>query len=124
MARKRILIVEDEIVSAMFLRRVLEQLGYAVTGIVSNGEAAVQQAQEQRPHLLLVDVRLRGRLDGIAAAKQIKDLTGIGSIIVSACGKGELMGEYGLSVEFPYLRKPIAEDQLEAALETAFAGGT
>lgn len=124
MPRRRILIVEDEIVSALFLRSVLEQLGYAVTGIVSDGEEAIRQALRERPHLLLVDVRLRGRLDGIAAARQVRHLTGIGSIIVSACTKAELRGEHGMSVEFPYLRKPIAEDQLEAALQSAFADRT
>jgi CheY-like chemotaxis protein len=124
MSRRRILIVEDEIVSAMFIRSVVEQIGYGVTAIVATGEEAIEAALSERPDLILVDVRLTGTINGIVAARRIKDLTGIGSIIVSAYGLAELRKDYDLDDEFLYLRKPVVEDQLEAALRAVFEDDT
>lgn len=69
----RILIVEDEILVGMMLKKKIEQQGYFVYDVATSGEAAVSVALEQRPDLLFMDVSLPGELDGVEAARQIKE---------------------------------------------------
>jgi len=66
----KLMIVEDEAIAALFLRSTLERLGYAVTSVVDNGEQAVQQAADERPDVVLMDIRLRGSMDGVEAASR------------------------------------------------------
>jgi CheY-like chemotaxis protein len=72
MADARILIVEDEHIIAWDLERRLTRLGYAVLGIVSSGQDAIEKALELRPDLILMDIRLPGNMDGIEAAERIR----------------------------------------------------
>ncbi len=67
----RILIVEDEPVTAMNERMILEKLGYSVAGIAASGAEAVRMAGQFKPDLILMDVTLDGDLDGIGAAGRI-----------------------------------------------------
>lgn len=67
----RILIVEDEFILAMNLKENLEWLGYTVVDIVDSGETAIEKATELRPDLVLMDIKLRGEIDGIEAAGEI-----------------------------------------------------
>lgn len=80
----RILIVEDEAITAMHLEAVLEELGHDVCAIEATGEGAITAAARHLPDLVLMDVRLAGRMDGIAAAATIRNGYGIPSLIVTA----------------------------------------
>ncbi|MBI4682590.1 MAG: response regulator [Nitrospirae bacterium] len=71
MTRKRIMVVEDEGITAMRIKRSLEEMGYAVTSTVFTGEEAVKKVEEDNPDLILMDIVLRGKMDGIEAARQI-----------------------------------------------------
>src|SRR5437868_14497557 len=73
MPQARILIVEDETIVAMDLSATLRRLGYAVVGMVGTGAAAVEWAELHRPDLVLLDIRLKGPMDGIAAATTIHE---------------------------------------------------
>ena len=68
----RILIVEDETVAAWYLQEALENMEHKVVGSVASGEEAIQVAGEMQPTLILMDIRLQGEIDGIAAAEQIR----------------------------------------------------
>lgn len=68
---KRILIVEDEAISAMLLARTLADIGYSVAKIVATGEDAIESAETDRPDIIAMDIRLAGKLDGIDAASAI-----------------------------------------------------
>jgi CheY-like chemotaxis protein len=68
----RVLIVEDERLIARALERQLQGLGYSVVALVSTGEEAIHQAFENRPHIVLMDIRLRGQMDGIEAVATIR----------------------------------------------------
>lgn len=72
MMATRILIVEDEILVARDLEQQLTALGYQVAGIAATGALALQLVAEMQPHLILMDIRLQGALDGIATAEQIR----------------------------------------------------
>jgi CheY-like chemotaxis protein len=67
----RILIVEDENIIALDIRSMLEDLGYMVSAIVSSGEESIQQASKNKPDLVLMDIKLKGSLDGVSAGREI-----------------------------------------------------
>src|SRR5438045_9543860 len=69
----RILVVEDEAIVAMDIANILRRLGYAVIDVVSRGESAVAIATSTRPDLVLMDIRLKGNIDGIEAARRLRD---------------------------------------------------
>ena len=71
MGNERIMIVEDESIVAMGIKHKLEDLGYKVVGIVATGEKAVETALETKPDIILMDIVLKGDMDGIEAAQQI-----------------------------------------------------
>lgn len=67
----KIMIVEDENIIALDIRSMLEDLGYLVSDIVASGEESIQKASKKRPDLVLMDVKLKGSIDGVSAGKQI-----------------------------------------------------
>jgi CheY-like chemotaxis protein len=71
MSKNTILIVEDEAIIAYDLRSKVERLGYEVVGITATGEEAIELARLHRPLLVLMDIKLAGEMDGIAAAQHI-----------------------------------------------------
>ena len=81
---RKILIVDDEVVVAEDIRRLLRSLGYTVVGVVSSGSDAVHQAGAHRPDLILMDVKLKGPIDGIDAARTIHAQYGIPVIYLTA----------------------------------------
>jgi len=68
MTEERILIVEDEYIVAMGIKRMLKNMGYTLAGIASSGEEAVNKAESTFPDLVLMDIMLKGELNGIEAA--------------------------------------------------------
>ncbi|HSJ67542.1 MAG TPA: response regulator [Anditalea sp.] len=84
MNKIRILIVEDEMILAANISLQLIKLGYEVTGIETRGEDAIHHAIDNNPDLILMDIRLKGRLDGIATAKAIQQKKAIPLIYLSA----------------------------------------
>jgi CheY-like chemotaxis protein len=67
----KIMIVEDENIIALDIRSMLEDLGYLVSDIVASGEESIQKASKKRPDLVLMDVKLKGSIDGVSAGEQI-----------------------------------------------------
>ena len=69
--KAKILVVEDEPIVAMHTKQRLERMGYKVTGVASSGDEAIQQVQKTRPDLIIMDVHLQGKMDGVETAEQI-----------------------------------------------------
>jgi CheY-like chemotaxis protein len=67
----KIMIVEDENIIALDIRSMLEDLGYLVSDIVSSGEESIQKASKKKPDLVLMDIKLKGRIDGVSAGEEI-----------------------------------------------------
>lgn len=72
-----ILLVEDEILVGMMLQKKLRSYGYEVSDVITSGEEAVERARVESPDLLFMDVALPGRIDGVEAARQIKEFLDI-----------------------------------------------
>ncbi len=81
MANEKILVVEDEGIVVLHIKKTLEKLGYVVADIASTGDDAIMKAMECRPDLVLMDVVLKGAVDGVDAAEKIRALFGIPVIL-------------------------------------------
>ncbi len=116
MAEGRILVVEDEHIVAMGIRMMLKNLGYTVTGIVSSGEAAITQAESTLPDLVLMDIMLKGDLDGIEASKEIITRLGIPVIYLTACSDRKVL-ERIWNTGSGYIVKPFDEKDLKKGID-------
>jgi CheY-like chemotaxis protein len=112
----RLLVVEDEAIAALFLRHTLERLGHQIVAVVDSGEEAVEVALRERPDLVLMDIRLRGDLDGVDAANRIRAEGGIRSLFISAYAEAEIKQRYRYPGEFLLISKPVMEYELVDAL--------
>lgn len=106
----RILVVEDEKIIQLDLRYQLEQLGYVVAGVASTGEEAIAKAAQLAPDLVLMDVRLKGAMDGIEAATRIRAAREVPVIYLTAQDKVQPR---------PCLQKPFRSGDLERAVAAA-----
>ncbi|MGI0488605.1 response regulator [Pantanalinema rosaneae CENA516] len=115
----QILVVEDEQVIAINLRESLESLGYGVPALAATGAAAIAKATELRPDLVLMDIRLKGEMDGIQAAEQIWQTLQIPVIYVTGHSDQSTLERAKVTAPFGYILKPIGEKELYIAIETA-----
>lgn len=117
--RPKILIVEDEIIIAMDLQCTLKDLGYNFSEIVSSGEESIKKASLLLPDVVLMDIKLRGRIDGVKAAERIYKRFKIPIIYVSAYSDEETLKRMNKVKNFGYLNKPFEERKLKKVLEKA-----
>jgi putative two-component system response regulator len=117
--KKRILIVEDETIIARDIQGKLESLGYEAAAIVSSGEEAIAKAGELRPDLVLMDIVIKGDIDGIEAARQIKDNYNIPVVYITAYADEKTLGRAMITDPFGYLIKPFEERELHSTIEMA-----
>jgi signal transduction histidine kinase len=115
----RILIAEDERITAQHLRQSLTRFGYEVIGVTSSGPATIEEAAQKLPDLLLADIGLKGHLDGITAATQIREQWHIPTIFLTAYADSETIKRAQLAEPYGYLIKPFDEDELHATIEIA-----
>lgn len=113
----RILIVEDESIVAKDIQNSLKGMGYEVVGIVASGTDAVLKAAELNPDLILMDVMLRGEMDGIEAAKQIHLKNRIPVIYLTAYTDDNTFGRAKVSEAYGYLLKPFEDRELRTTIE-------
>lgn len=113
-----ILIVEDEAIVALDIRKSLESLGYHITGIASTGEEALTLARETRPDLVIMDIVLPGKMDGIETAKQIHAETDSPIIYLTAHSDRATVERATETMQYGYLVKPITTNELYSAIET------
>jgi len=115
----KILIVDDEAVITTQLEERLTSMGYEVAGMASSGEAAVEMAQHLKPDLILMDIVMRGKIDGIAAAQIIKEKQDIPVIFLTGYTENHFI-ERAKGVEpYGYIVKPFQEREIKASIEVA-----
>ena len=115
----RILVVEDESIVALDIQDRLESLGYEVPITVASGEKAIEQAGVLRPDLVLMDIQLQGRMDGVEAADEIRRLFGIPVIYLTANADHPTVERAKVTEPFGYVIKPFEERELHTTIEVA-----
>ena len=119
MQRFKILIVEDEYIERQAYKIALELAGYVVCGSVSSGEEAIEQAEFEKPDIVIMDIALDGEMDGIEAAKHMISSFGIPVIYVTGYWDEDDKMRAGVSKEHEYLVKPIDSSTLVNAIAAA-----
>src|SRR5664279_3980692 len=115
----RILLVEDELIVAMDIQQRLELLNYQVVGQAVSGEEAVRLAKELDPNLILMDIKLRGPMDGIEAASQIRAFSEVPIIYLTAFADENTLKKAKLIGASGYLIKPFEDSELRSNIEMA-----
>jgi len=119
MTHSRILIVEDEAIIAADLQRRLSRMGCEVVGMAASGEDAVRLATTLKPELILMDINLRGEMDGTQAAQQLRTQLQLPVVYLTASSGTSVVKRAKLTDAFGYLLKPIDERLLQITIEMA-----
>ncbi len=119
MKKPRVLIVEDEFITAMDLQTQLEDLGYLVNGRVQSAEEALSLVRSQPFDLILMDIMLRGEKTGIEAASEIRSEFRTPVIYLTATTAPQLLAQAKTSEPFGFLMKPFQKNELRANIEMA-----
>jgi diguanylate cyclase (GGDEF)-like protein len=119
MTASRVLVVEDEAIVATDIAGTLRGLGCLVTAVAASGEAAIEAAEAMRPDLVLMDIRLKGDIDGVKAAREIGDRFGIPVVYLTAHADEQTLRRAKVTQPFGYILKPFDERDLYVAIEIA-----
>ena len=120
-ARKRILIVEDETITALHLCKDLDRLGYQVSGSATSGEEAVLLAEQLNPDLVIMDVKLAGKMDGVEASQRIQEKRAVPVVYLTSYPDVFLPGVNRMQQPGLCLSKPFSSPALEKTIEIALA---
>jgi two-component system, response regulator PdtaR len=118
--KHRILIAEDEAIIRLDLKEMLEEEGLDVVGEAADGEAAIRLAKEEKPDLVIMDIKMPG-MDGLAAAERIVE-EGLGAVLIlTAFSQKDLVQRAAEAGAMGYLVKPFQKSDLMPAIEVALA---
>ncbi len=110
------LIVEDEIIIALDVKNILKSLGISISGIVSSGEESIKKVPQVRPHFILMDIKLNGKMDGIHAAEKIYYKYKIPSIFLTAYGDELTLKRIRETKLFYFITKPFSEYEITQSI--------
>jgi|SRR5579883_1529564 len=115
----KVLIVEDEYILAANLSETLEALGYVVTGMADSLITTLQQVEQDRPDVVLMDIWLHGSQDGIGIATLLWDMFQVPTVYLTSNSDRATFNRAYASLPFGYLLKPVRETELVAAINLA-----
>ena len=113
----KILVIEDEMIIAAKISMQLSNFGYEVTGILPRGEEAFQHIEENKPDIILLDINLKGKLDGIETALQIQKLANIPIIYLTANSDESTFNRAKITKPAAFISKPFKQLDLQRAIE-------
>jgi len=113
----RILLVEDENIVAMDIKNMLMELGYLVCGPVSSGPEAIKSVKEKNPGLVLMDIRLKGEMDGIEASKRIHKIINIPIIYMTSYTDDQTFNRAKKTNPQGYLIKPLEKFEIKNIID-------
>lgn len=119
MSNLRILIVDDERLIAAAVQEMLKFLGHSVADVAVSAEEALQKAASMRPDLVLMDIRLKGEMDGIEAATAIRAEYGIPVVFLTAHADAAMRERAEATSPYGYIVKPFKVADIRAAIEGA-----
>jgi PAS domain S-box-containing protein len=119
MSDVRILVVEDESVVAKDIQWSLKSLGYIICGWASSGTEAVEKVKELQPDLVLMDIVLKGDMDGVQASDYIRTRFGVPVVYLTAYADENTLERAKLTEPFGYILKPFEERELHTTIEVA-----
>lgn len=116
---KKVLIVEDDLIIAMVIENMVKDLGHEVIGKTSTGEEAVDMALDLKPDIILMDIRLKGEMDGIEAVSKIREKMNIPVIYITG-NSDQLNKERAEKTGFiSLITKPFTKIDLDKSFQRA-----
>jgi len=115
----KILVVEDEAIILLQLEEILHAIGYTVAGLAASGEDAIEKARRLKPDLVLMDIVMPGKLNGIEAAKIISEELGIPVVFVTSYADDTIIEKAKSVKPYGYIVKPFNELVIKATVEVA-----
>ena len=119
MEQIQILVVEDESIVAKDIQKSLQILDYDVCAVVSSGEEAIEKVKENYPDLVLMDIVLKGKMDGIEAAKEIRHNFNVPVVYLTGHADEKTLQRAKITEPFGYIIKPFEDRDLRPAIEMA-----
>jgi CheY-like chemotaxis protein len=119
MEKIKILVVEDERILALGLKKKLENLGYSVTDIVASGPETLENVGENQPDIIMMDIVLKGDMDGIETVAKLNETLSIPVIYLTAYADDEILKRAAATEPYGYILKPYKEKELKANIEMA-----
>ena len=117
MVKSKVMIVEDEILIVADLRK-KQGMGYSVRSFATSGEKAIETAEQEKPDIVLMGIRLFGEMDGFEAAREIHSRYGIPSIFMTALPHEYIKEMTGITEPYEYIGKLFQVDALQSAIES------
>ena len=121
MTKTRVLIVDDDHTTTSVIKLYLEESGYKVSGIATNGREAIEKSRENKSDLVLMDIRLGQGMDGIDAAEVINKHIGLPIIFITAHADESILARAKLAEPAGFINKPLRQKDLQTTLELATA---
>jgi 1,2-diacylglycerol 3-beta-glucosyltransferase len=119
MDKVTVLIVEDERDVAYIMTHTVNRLGFSVVGTENTGEKAIKAVKELKPDVVLMDIKLSGKMDGIETAEYISKNNKIPVIYVTALTDQKTLERVAVSAPYGYILKPFRDDELRTVIEIA-----
>ena len=119
MEQYKVLLVKDDAIISLDTRYRLQKLGHEVTGVVSDGEAAIAAVRETSPDVVLMDIGLPGTMDGIATAAKLREIRDVPVIYLTAYGDDATLARVKFAEPYGYLLKPSTDRELQITIELA-----
>ncbi|MGB8309055.1 MAG: response regulator [Methanoregula sp.] len=119
MQQKKVLIVEDEGVVALSLQSILTKMGYTVVGNAITGDEAIALARDHHPDVILMDIHIKGSLDGIQTTEKINEFSDVPVIYLTAYADDETVSRAIKTRSHSYLVKPVNQRELYSNIEFA-----
>ena len=119
MVKLKILVAEDESIVAKDIQNSLKKLGYTVPVVVATGEKAIEEAEQSHPDLILMDIMLKGKINGIEAANTIRERFEIPVIFLTAYADEGTLNKAKIAEPYGYIIKPFKEKELQTTIEMA-----
>jgi CheY-like chemotaxis protein len=114
-----IVVVEDEYIVALDIRSFLERSGYSVAGVFASGEELLDRLDALAPDLILMDIKIRGALDGVETARIVQERRRVPVVLLTAYADDETVARAKMTQPFGYILKPFEERELRTAIEIA-----
>lgn len=119
MSKVRVLVIEDESIVSKDIQHSLKRLGYAIAGAAATGEKALQLADEEKPDIVLMDIMLKGDMNGIEAAEIVRREHNIPVIFLTAYADEATLAKAKITEPYGYIIKPFKEIDLHTSIEMA-----
>ncbi len=115
----KILVVEDEAIIAMDIQSMLSRMGYVDSEVVFSGEESIEKVAARRPHLVLMDIKLKGHINGLEAAKQIYHEYRVPVVYITAFGDESTIQKAEGPDRSGFITKPFEEVELQNTIQQA-----